>query len=160
MKSKALQSTETLTEIARLFARLALGASFLSAVADRFGFMGTLRGKERILGKFCSFCGVHALRDGALPSSLTQSLAWASTIGETLFGGLLIVGFKIRVTSVLSGFLLLLFAIGMATGLGVKTPFDYSVFSGGQLRHFYWHSGSLTGPPGQSLESVHEAKRA
>jgi hypothetical protein len=31
--------------------------------------------------------------------------------------------------SVLSGFLLLLFAIGMATGLGVKTPFDYSVFS-------------------------------
>jgi len=63
------------------------------------------------------------------PSSLTESLAWASTIGETLFGVLLIVGFKIRVTSVLSGFLLLLFAIGMVTGLGVKTPFDYSVFS-------------------------------
>jgi hypothetical protein len=42
---------------------------------------------------------------------------------------LLIVGFKIRATSVLSGFLLLSFGIGMATGLGVKTPFDYSVFS-------------------------------
>src|SRR6185369_10880866 len=64
-----------------------------------------------------------------LPSSLTQSLAWAATICETLFGVLLIVGFKIRVTSVLSGFLLLSFAMGMVTGLGVKTPFDYSVFS-------------------------------
>jgi hypothetical protein len=31
--------------------------------------------------------------------------------------------------SVLSGLLLLSFAIGMATGLGIKTPFDYSVFS-------------------------------
>jgi hypothetical protein len=31
--------------------------------------------------------------------------------------------------SALSGLLLLLFAIGMVTGLGTKTPFDYSVFS-------------------------------
>jgi hypothetical protein len=31
--------------------------------------------------------------------------------------------------AVLSGLLLLLFAMGMATGLGIKTLFDYSVFS-------------------------------
>jgi len=31
--------------------------------------------------------------------------------------------------SVVSGLLLLSFAIGMATGLGIKTPFDSSVFS-------------------------------
>jgi hypothetical protein len=36
----------------------------------------------------------------------------------------------IRMASVLSGLLLLSFAIGMVTGLGIKTPFDYSVFSG------------------------------
>src|SRR6266513_1128600 len=41
----------------------------------------------------------------------------------------LIAGFKIRMASVLSGLLLLSFAIGMVTGLGIKTPFDYSVFS-------------------------------
>lgn len=41
----------------------------------------------------------------------------------------LIAGFKTRMASVLSGLLLLSFAIGMATGLGIKTPFDYSVFS-------------------------------
>jgi uncharacterized membrane protein YphA (DoxX/SURF4 family) len=48
---------------------------------------------------------------------------------STLFGILLITGFKIRMASVLSGPLLLSFAIGMVTGLGIKTPFDYSVFS-------------------------------
>ena len=63
------------------------------------------------------------------PSSLTVSFAWAATVAETLFGILLIAAFKTRMASVLSGLLLLSFAIGMATGLGIKTPFDYSVFS-------------------------------
>jgi uncharacterized membrane protein YphA (DoxX/SURF4 family) len=42
---------------------------------------------------------------------------------------LLIVGFKTRTVSALSGLLLLSFATSMTTGLGIKTPFDYSVFS-------------------------------
>ena len=108
--------------------------------------MGTLRGKERILGKFCHFVEYTRSVTALLPSSLTQSLAWASTIGETLFGVLLIVGFKIRVTSVLSGFLLLSFAIGMSTGLGVKTPFDYSVFSaaGAAFLLAFWEPDRFT----------------
>jgi hypothetical protein len=40
MNSKTAQLTENGTEIVRLFARFALGASFLSAVADRFGLWG------------------------------------------------------------------------------------------------------------------------
>jgi uncharacterized membrane protein YphA (DoxX/SURF4 family) len=63
------------------------------------------------------------------PSSLTVSFAWAATVAETLFGILLITGFKVQMVSVLSGLLLLSFAIAMGTGLGIKTPFDYSVFS-------------------------------
>ena len=63
------------------------------------------------------------------PSSLTVSFAWAATVAETLFGILLIAGFKTQVASVLSGLLLLLFAMGMLTGLGIKKPLDYSVFS-------------------------------
>ena len=62
-------------------------------------------------------------------AALTVSFAWAATFAETLFGILLIAGFKIRMASVLSGLLLLSFAMGMVTGLGIKTPFDYSVFS-------------------------------
>ena len=46
MNSKAVQLTENGTEIVRLFARFALGASFLSAVADRFGMWGPYGAKN------------------------------------------------------------------------------------------------------------------
>ena len=146
MNSKTLRSAETWTEIARLFARLALGASFLSAVADRFGLWGPYGAKNVSWGNFAHFLEYTRSVTALFPSSLTESLAWASTIGETLFGVLLIVGFKIRVTSVLSGFLLLLFAIGMVTGLGVKTPFDYSVFSaaGAAFLLAFWEPDRFT----------------
>ena len=91
--------------------------------------MGATWGKERLLGRFHSFRGIHGCGDVSLPSSLTVSFAWAATVAEALFGILLITGFKIRMASVLSGLLLLSFAMGMVTGLGIKTPFDYSVFS-------------------------------
>ena len=124
-----MRSAETWTEIARLFARLALGASFLSAVADRFGLWGPYGARNVSWGDFAHFVAYTRSVTALVPSSLAESLAWTSTIGETLFGIALILGFKIRVTSVFSGFMLLLFAIGMVTGLGIKTPLDYSVFS-------------------------------
>jgi uncharacterized membrane protein YphA (DoxX/SURF4 family) len=146
MNSKTMQSTEIWTEIARLFARLALGASFLSAVSDRFGLWGPYGAKNVAWGTFAHFVKYTRSVTALFPSSVTESLAWASTIGETLFGVLLIVGFKIRVTSVLSGFLLLSFAIGMVTGLGVKTPFDYSVFSaaGAAFLLAFWEPDRFT----------------
>ena len=125
MNSKTAQLTENGTEIVRLFARFALGASFLSAVADRFGLWGPHGAKNVSWGDFAHFVEYMSL----FPSSLTVSFAWAATVAETLFGILLIAGFKIRMASVLSGLLLLSFAMGMVTGLGIKTPFDYSVFS-------------------------------
>ena len=129
MNSKITQLTEDGTEIVRLFARFALGASFLSAVADRFGLWGPYGTKNVSWGDFAHFVEYTGAVMSLFPSSLTLSFAWAATIAETLFGIVLIAGFKIRMASVLSGLLLLLFAMGMVTGLGIKTPFDYSVFS-------------------------------
>jgi uncharacterized membrane protein YphA (DoxX/SURF4 family) len=129
MTSNTLQSTEISTEIARLFARFALGASFLSAVADRFGLWGPYGAKNVAWGNFAHFVEYTGEVTSFLPGSLTVSFAWAATVAETLFGVLLIVGFKTRMASVLSGLLLLSFATSMTTGLGIKTPFDYSVFS-------------------------------
>lgn len=59
MNSRAAQLTVNGAQIVSMMARFALGASFLSAVADRFWFMGTIWSKERILGRFCSFRGIH-----------------------------------------------------------------------------------------------------
>lgn len=129
MKSKAAQLRDNGTEIVSLFARFALGASFLSAVADRFGLWGLYGAKNVSWGNFARFVEYTGAVTSLFPSSLAVSFAWVATVAEALFGILLIVGFKIRVVSVLSGLLLLSFAIGMATGLGIKTPLDYSVFS-------------------------------
>ena len=129
MNLEAAQLTENGTEIVRLFARFALGGSFLSAVADRFGLLGPHGAKNVSWGDFAHFVGYTGKVMSLFPSSLTVSFAWAATVAETLFGILLIAGFKTRMTSVFSGLLLLSFAVGMATGLGIKTPFDYSVFS-------------------------------
>ncbi len=129
MNSKTTQLAENGTEVVRLFARFALGASFLSAVADRFGLWGPHGAKSVSWGDFPHFVKYTGTVMSLFPSSLTVSFAWAATVAETLFGILLIAGCKVRIVSVLSGLLLLSFAMGMATGLGIKTPFDYSVFS-------------------------------
>jgi uncharacterized membrane protein YphA (DoxX/SURF4 family) len=129
MNSKAAQLTENGTEAVRLFARLAIGASFLSAVADRFGLWGPYGAKHVSWGDFAHFVEYTGAVTSLFPSSLTVSFAWAATIAETLLGILLIAGFNTRMVSVLSGLLLLSFAMGMATGLGIKAPIDYSVFS-------------------------------
>jgi uncharacterized membrane protein YphA (DoxX/SURF4 family) len=129
MNSKAAQLTNNGTEIVGLFARFALGVSFLSAVADRFGLLGPHGAKNVSWGDFAHFAEYTGEVMSLFPSSLTVSFAWAATVAETLFGILLIAGLKTRIASVLSGLLLLSFAMGMSTGLGIKTPFDYSVFS-------------------------------
>ena len=60
MNSKTVQSTETWTEIARLFARWAFGASFLSAVSDRFGLWGPYGAKNLAWRNFAHFVDMQA----------------------------------------------------------------------------------------------------
>jgi uncharacterized membrane protein YphA (DoxX/SURF4 family) len=54
---------------------------------------------------------------------------------ETLFGLLLVLGWKTRLVALLSGALLTTFALTMTVALGVKAPLNLSVFSaaGGAL---------------------------
>src|SRR5215475_13728114 len=115
MNSKDAQLRENGTEIVRLFARFALGGSFLSAVADRFGLWGPNGAKNVAWGDFAHFVEYTGAVTSLFPSSLTVWFAWAATVAETLFGILLIAGFTTRMTSVLAGLLLLLFAMGIAT---------------------------------------------
>ena len=146
MNSKAAQLTENGTEIVRLFARFALGASFLSAVADRFGLWGPYGAKNVSWGNFARFVEYTGAVTSHFPSSSTVSYAWAATVAEIIFGILLIAGFKVRISSFLSGLLLLSFGLGMATGLGIKTPFDYSVFSAAAAAFLlaFWEPDRLT----------------
>src|SRR4051812_1897228 len=107
MNLTAAQRRENVTEVVRLFARFALGASFLSAVADRFGLWGPHGAKNVSWGDFAHFVEYTGAVMSLFPSSLTELFALAATVAEALFGLLLIAGLKIRITSVLSGMLLL-----------------------------------------------------
>jgi uncharacterized membrane protein YphA (DoxX/SURF4 family) len=64
-----------------------------------------------------------------LPAAMIPALAMIVTAAETLFGLLLVLGWKTRITALLSGVLLTAFALTMIMALGVKAPVDLSVFS-------------------------------
>jgi len=112
-----------------LFARLALAAGFLSAVFDRFGIWGPPGGTNVAWGDFTWFTAYAAKINPWAPGALLPVIAWTATLAEIALGLLLIVGYRTRWAAFGSGVLLLLFALGMTAGTGIKTAFDASVFA-------------------------------
>lgn len=111
------------------FARFALAASFLSAVADRFGVWGKAGTSGVVWGNFGAFLKYTAVLNPWAPTFLSNSLGYLATALEIVFGVLLLVGFKVRLVSFLSFVLLSLFALSMTFTVGVKSALDYSVFT-------------------------------
>jgi uncharacterized membrane protein YphA (DoxX/SURF4 family) len=107
------------------YARIALGAAFLSAVAARFGLWhGTFD-----LAYFGKLIDYTAQVNSFLPKAMVPALAITATVFETLFGLALLVGFKTRYAAIGSAILLFFFATAMAISFGIKEPMDYSVYS-------------------------------
>jgi uncharacterized membrane protein YphA (DoxX/SURF4 family) len=109
--------------------RLALGVSFLSAVADRFGLWGRNGAPRVAWGDWTHFCAYTAQLNWFLPKGLISPTAWTATLAETLLGLALILGVRLRLVALASAVLLALFAIAMVGALGIKAALDYSVFS-------------------------------
>ena len=116
---------EHLARWAMVYARLALSAAFLSAVASRFG----LWDRTLDLKHFASFIEYTGEVNRFMPAAVIPVIAWAATIAETTLGVLLILGLWLRWVSLGSAVLLAIFGTAMAISLGVKSPMDYSVFS-------------------------------
>jgi putative oxidoreductase len=114
-----------LERMAILYARIALGAAFLSAVADRFG----LWGQNSAWGIFAKFTEYTAQVNSFMPASLIPFLAWAATIAESVLGVSLIIGIWPRWVALGAATLLFLFGTAMAISFGIKSPLDFSVFS-------------------------------
>jgi uncharacterized membrane protein YphA (DoxX/SURF4 family) len=112
-----------------VFMRFALGASFVSAVADRFGLWGAYGQPHVAWGDFRRFTAYTGTLLWFLPRTLYPLVAWTATAAEMLLGIALIIGLFTRVIAMLSGILLLSFALAMTFSLGVKAPLDFSVFS-------------------------------
>lgn len=108
------------------YARIALGAAFLSVIADRFGLY---RGRNVGYGDFAGFERYTAQVNSFMPAATIPFLAWAATAAEFSLGVALIIGIWPRWVALSSAFLLVLFGTAMAISFGIKSPMDYSVFS-------------------------------
>ena len=109
-----------------LYARAALGAAFLSGIADRFGLY---TGRNVGYGDFAGFVSYTAQVNSFMPAFSIPFLAWAATAAELFLGVALILGVWPRWVALGSAALLALFGIAMAMSFGIKSPMDYSVFS-------------------------------
>lgn len=120
---------ERLTRIALYFVRLALAASFLSAVADRFGLWGAAGTGEVAWGSFPPFIDYTGLLLWFLPEPLVLPFAWTATILEILLAIGLIIGFQLRYVAFASSLLLFTFALCMTFGTGPEGPLSFSVWT-------------------------------
>jgi len=109
-----------------LYARIALGAAFLSGIADRFGLYW---GRNVGYGNFDGFMRYTAKVNSFMLPATIPLLAWSATAAELFFGIALILGIWPRWIALGSALLLALFGIAMAVSFGIKSPMDYSVFS-------------------------------
>lgn len=111
-------------------ARFALAAAFLSAVGDRLGLWGPYTdGVIVSWGSMARFYQDVAALSPWAPASAVPLLSWLVTVLEAGLGLLLIVGYGLRWTALLSGLLLLIFALSMSAFLSVKLMLNYSVLT-------------------------------
>src|SRR5882762_7059142 len=115
------------SDLSSLLLRAALAASFISAVADRFGLWGTYGHAHVSWGDFARFVDYTHTLTSVFPISLSVFFAWTATAAETILAVLLLVGWRVRAVSIMSGLLLLAFTVAITFSLGIKAALDYSV---------------------------------
>lgn len=114
---------------AQILLRFALGVGFLLPVLDRIGFWGAPGGANVSWGNWTNFVAYANKLMPYFPTKVASFFGLTATIGEALFGMLLIIGYKIKLAAYGSFVLTLVFALSMLFFTGYRSPFDYSVFS-------------------------------
>ncbi len=110
---------------AAYYARFALAAAFLSAVAGRFGLWHGAFDMQ-YFHRFIAYTGEVL---SFMPAATIPFFAWAATVCETTLALLLIAGVWRRQVAWAVAILLAMFATSMAISLGPQAPLDYSVYS-------------------------------
>lgn len=110
----------------KVFLRLALAMSFLSAVADRLGLWPVA---VSVWGSWPAFLEYTAVINPWMPSALVGFAGAFVTVAEVVLAVLLLLGFRTRWAAFASAVLLLLFGLAMTFSTGLKGALDYSVFT-------------------------------
>ena len=115
--------------IAILIVRYAIAITFLSAVADRFGYWGSPGEANVAWGNFSNFLDYTGILNPWASKELLPIIGGIATFLEIIFAFMLMIGIEVKKAALGSAVLLMIFALSMALTLGIKVPLDYSVFS-------------------------------
>lgn len=116
------------TSKAQFLLRLALGVGFILPVLDRLGLLGAPGSYAVSWGNWTNFINYTNSLMPYLNRQLASFSGAIATIGEVVFGIMLIIGFKIKWAAYGSFALTLVFALSMLFFADYRAPFNYSVF--------------------------------
>jgi len=122
-------TNERRIQVIRHALRVALGAAFLVAVADRLGFLGPYGSRNVSWGDWKHFEQNVAVLNWFLPKALIPALSALETVIEAGLGLLLLAGIYPRIAAWGSAVLLSSFALTMTIALGILAPLSYGVFT-------------------------------
>lgn len=122
-------TNERMSQIARVFLRVALGVAFLVAIGDRFGLLGKYGATNVSWGDWSHFTQYVAVLNPFVPHRLIPALAALETAIELVLGVALLAGVYQRFVALTSAALLMSFALTMSFALGVVAPLSYGVFT-------------------------------
>jgi uncharacterized membrane protein YphA (DoxX/SURF4 family) len=124
-----MAAKQRILQASRVFLRIALGATFLVACADRFGFLGPYGSRNVSWGDWKHFEQYVAVLVWFLPKAVIPPLAAVETIIEVTLGLALLAGVWTRLIAWASAVLLASFAATMSVALGIVAPVSYGVFT-------------------------------
>lgn len=113
--------------LVNVIARVLLGSAFLGSVADRLGLFGGPGSPGVTWGEFGRFVEYTGSLLPWLPAGAVPTIATLATSVEVVLGSLLIIGFRARWSTFLSGVVLVVFAAAMLVSLGFAAMSAYGV---------------------------------
>jgi len=147
---------ELVLDLLSLGSRAALGITFLLSILDRLGLYGNPGERGVSWGTFERFLHYTGSVNAFAPALMIPFLGTAATVIELLLGVMLVLGLWLRWTAFGTAGLLFLYGAAMAISLGIKAPFDYSVFSAMCCALLL----GLTGSNRWTIDSTIQMKRA
>jgi putative oxidoreductase len=106
--------------------RLLVGVAFTENVSDRLGFLGPPGAPGVSWGDFSHFIAYTAQVNAFAPAAVIPTLAVLATVAEGTFGLTMLLGVRLRLASIGSALLLLLF--GSAMVLSGLSQLQYGVY--------------------------------
>ena len=124
----AMAATRGQSRELSMLLRVFLGVTFLLAVADRFGLLGTPGSPGISWGDWSHFVADTRQINAFLPSEFAPTLAVLATLAELSLGLTLLLGMRARQAAAGAVLLLVVYASAMTFSLGPLSPFPYSVY--------------------------------